>query len=81
MKNLPPGINQDDLRNNLTSYGSISSVVIVGRTSVRKRGAANNSDPRCAFVRYATYEAAKKAQENEVSCLSEFVLFGLRYSP
>ncbi|KAI8581112.1 hypothetical protein K450DRAFT_198156 [Umbelopsis ramanniana AG] len=65
IKNLPPGINQDDLRNYLMSSGNISSVVLVGKTPVRKRTAANNNDPRCAFVRYASYEDAKKAQEIE----------------
>ncbi|KAI9285407.1 hypothetical protein BC943DRAFT_337499 [Umbelopsis sp. AD052] len=65
LKNLPPSINQDDLRNNLLSYGNISSVVIVGRTSVRKRGVGNNNDTRCAIVHYASYEDAKKAQEIE----------------
>lgn len=66
IKNLPPGINQDDLRNKLMTYGNISSVVIVGRTSGRKRGVASNADPRCAFVHYMTVEDAKKAQETEV---------------
>ncbi|CAO3661380.1 unnamed protein product [Umbelopsis ramanniana] len=65
IKNVPPGINQDDLRNKLMTYGNISSVVIVGRTSGRKRGAASNADPRCAFVHYMTVEDAKKAQETE----------------
>lgn len=66
IKNLPPGINQDDLRNKLMTYGNISSVVIVGRNPGRKRGAASNCDPRCAFVHYMTVEDAKKAQETEV---------------
>jgi RNA recognition motif-containing protein len=66
IKNLPPGINQDDLRNKLMTYGNISSVIIAGRPSGRKRGAASNADPRCAFVHYMTDEDAKKAQETEV---------------
>ncbi|KAH8550260.1 hypothetical protein BGW37DRAFT_540014 [Umbelopsis sp. PMI_123] len=66
IKNFPPNINQDDLRNRLTQYGTVKSVVIIGRSTMPKRGVDGGNIGSCyALVRYENYETAKKARESE----------------